>query len=118
MAHFAKLENNVVTQVIVVSDGDCNNLEFPDSEPVGQKFISDIGLSGNWLQTSYNKKFRKHFAGAGYVYDSSIDAFLPPKPFSSWILDTNSYLWVPPVPYPAGNDIYSWNENNKSWVRN
>ena len=79
MAHFAKVENNIVDQVIVVSNDDCNNLEFPESEPVGQAFIASLGLSGEWLQTSYNANFRGTYAGVGFTYDADTDEFLAPE---------------------------------------
>lgn len=78
MAHFAKIENNTVTSVIVVSNDDCGGGEFPDSEPIGQEFIASIGLSGEWLQTSYYANFRAYYAGIGYTYDANSDEFVPP----------------------------------------
>jgi hypothetical protein len=81
MAHFAKVENNIVSDVIVVSNDDCNNLPFPESEPVGQVFIASLGITGTWLQTSYNGNFRGIYAGAGYFFDASIGeygVFVPP----------------------------------------
>lgn len=81
MAHFALVNGNVVTNVIVVSNNDCGNLNFPESEPLGQTFLSSIGLEGLWLQTSYNANFRGKFAGIGDRYDESIDAFVSvPEP--------------------------------------
>jgi hypothetical protein len=71
MAHFAKVENGMVMEVIVVADADCGGGQFPESEPVGQAFIASIGLDGEWLQTSYNHNFRGKYAGAGgYLYDA------------------------------------------------
>lgn len=81
MAHFAQVKNNVVTDVIVVSNDDCNNLPFPDSEPVGQAFIASLGITGDWLQTSYNGNFRGCYAGIYYLFDASLGEygeFLPP----------------------------------------
>lgn len=75
MAHFAKIENNVVTQVIVVNNEDCGGGQFPQSEPYGQAYIAEIGLDGHWLQTSYNSNFRGKFAGIGDVYDPTTDIF-------------------------------------------
>lgn len=69
MAHFAKINGNLVAQVIVVSNDDCDNLPFPESEPVGQSFIASIGLSGEWLETSYNSNFRGTYAGIGYTWN-------------------------------------------------
>ena len=78
MAHFAQVINNVVTEVIVVSNDKCGNLEFPESEPVGQAFIASLGLDGLWLQTSYNGNFRGAYAGIGYTYDLELDEFIAP----------------------------------------
>lgn len=78
MAHFAKVENGLVTQVIVVNNETLGNLEFPDSEPVGQEFIASLGLDGKWKQTSYNGNFRGVYAGAGDTYDFELDVFVAP----------------------------------------
>jgi hypothetical protein len=78
MAHFAKMNNNKVEQVIVVSNDDIDNLPFPESEPIGQAFIASIGLDGNWLETSYNNNFRGTYAGVGFTYDDILDEFVPP----------------------------------------
>jgi hypothetical protein len=78
MAHFAKVENGVVQQVIVVADSDCGGGIFPASEPVGQAFLASLGLDGEWKQTSYNNNFRDTYAGIGYTYDSLNDVFVAP----------------------------------------
>jgi hypothetical protein len=78
MAHFAKINNNIVTNVIVVSNSDCGDVEFPESEPIGQTFLASIGLDGEWLQTSYNANFRGVYASIGFTYDSAIDQFVAP----------------------------------------
>ena len=78
MAHFAKIENNVVTQVIVVDNKDCGDLDFPESEPVGQAFINSIGLAGTYKQTSYNANFRGKYAGIGDTYNAELDEFVSP----------------------------------------
>jgi hypothetical protein len=79
MAHFAKLnDNNVVTQVIVVANGDCGNLDFPESEPIGQAFIESLGLGTGWKQTSYNNNFRGKYAGIDDTYDAELDEFVAP----------------------------------------
>jgi len=118
MAHFAKLdENNVVVHVSVVNNIELNNLEFPESEPLGILFLQSIyGQNTSWKQTSYNKKFRKNYAGIGFVYDESRDAFIPPKPFNSWLLNEEKIEWEPPINYPSDGKIYIWNENSISWV--
>jgi hypothetical protein len=79
MAHFAQIAGDTVVQVIVVNNADCGNLEFPASEPVGQEFISSLGLTGEWKQTSYNNNFRGRYAGIGYTYDSALDEFVAPE---------------------------------------
>ena len=80
MAHFAKVQNNIVDEVIVVSNDDCDNLDFPESEPIGQAFIASLGLSGEWLQTSYHANFRGAYAGIGFKYDAELDEFVAPAP--------------------------------------
>jgi hypothetical protein len=78
MAHFAKVENGIVTTVIVVNNETLGNLEFPESEAVGQEFIASLGLTGTWKQTSYNGNFRGKYAGSGYTYDEVADEFVSP----------------------------------------
>jgi hypothetical protein len=82
MANFAQIDNsNIVREVIVISNGDCDNLPFPESEPIGQAFIASLGFSGEWLQTSYNGNFRGTFAGLGFTFNASLGEygeFVPP----------------------------------------
>ena len=81
MAHFAKVENGVVQQIIVVSNDDCGGGEFPESEPIGQEFIASLGLSGEWLQTSYHANFRGYYAGVNYTFNLNLGEygeFVPP----------------------------------------
>ena len=80
MAHFAKVTNNIVQEVIVLSNDDVNNLPFPESEPLGQAFIASCNIDGTWLQTSYNNNFRGTYAGINYTYDSTLDIFVSPPP--------------------------------------
>jgi len=112
MSHFAKVENGVVTQVLVI-----------------EQDVIDTGLFGDpaiWVQTSYNTfggehrlggtPLRKNYAGIGYTYDADLDAFIPPKPYDSWILDTNTGLWSAPVAMPTdGNEPYVWDEASQTW---
>jgi hypothetical protein len=79
MAHFAKLENNIVSDVIVVANSDCGGGEFPESEPIGQAFIASLGILGEWLQTSYNGNFRGLYAGIDYTFDEESDTFVAPE---------------------------------------
>jgi len=117
VAHFAKInENNEVVEVIVVNNNDIKNLEFPESESVGQDFLRSIGLDGTWLQTSYNKKFRGNYAGPGFTYDSTLDAFISPKPHDSWVFDEGSYGYKAPVAPPLDSSkMYDWDETSRSW---
>ena len=81
MAHFAQINNKIVTKVIVIADADCGGGAFPASELAGQEFIASIGLDGEWLQTSYNGNFRGTYAGIGFTYDAELDEFVtPPEP--------------------------------------
>jgi hypothetical protein len=117
MAHFAELdESNIVTRVIVVANEDCGDLDFPDSEPIGQAFIATLGLDGVWKQTSYNNNFRQFYAGIGSVYIPEEDVFTSPKPFPSWILDSNNE-WQAPVPKPEEDGFWFWDETTQQWVR-
>ena len=122
MAHFAEVKDGKVTRVLVA------NKSFIDRKP------------GLWVQTSYNvrggvyydpatnrpaedqsvidgdeARMRKNYAGIGYTYDSERDAFIPPKPFNSWVLNEDSCLWEPPVAYPDDGEMYSWDEDTTSW---
>jgi hypothetical protein len=114
MAHFAKLENNVVTQVIVVSNQDILDEQGQESEEKGIAFCSNL-LGGTWKQTSYNGTIRKNYAGIGYTYDEGRDAFIPPKPFNSWLLDETTCQWKAPVDMPTDDKRYTWNEATTSW---
>ena len=108
MSHFAKVEDGIVTQVIVAEQ------EFVDTQ------------EGNWVQTSYNTHggqhllggtpLRKNYAGIGYTYDSTRDAFYTPRPYASWTLNETTCLWEAPVSRPSDNKNYVWNEDTTSWV--
>jgi hypothetical protein len=78
MAHFARIDENIVREVIVIDNDDCGGGEFPESEPIGQAFIASIGLEGFYAQTSYNGNFRGTYAGIGFTYDSDLDEFVAP----------------------------------------
>lgn len=121
MAHFAKIdENNIVTHVLVVPD---------EEEHRGQDYLAiDLSLGGTWKKCSYNthagehtsgdptKALRKNYPGIGYSYDKQRDAFIPPQPYPSWLLDESTCLWNPPVPCPTDGQQYSWDEDNQQWV--
>jgi hypothetical protein len=117
MAHFAKLdENNVVTQVIVVHNNDCT-LDGAENETVGVLFCKSLfGADTRWKQTSYNGTIRKNYAGIGYTYDNARDAFIPPKPFPSWVLNEGTCRWDAPVLMPTEGGPYQWDEATTSWA--
>ena len=121
MAHFCELDsNNVVKQVIVVSNEDTSTAQGEEKESIGIAFCERL-LGGTWVKTSYNAKIRKNYAGIGYTYDKDRDAFIPPKPYNSWVLNESTCLWNAPVAMPS--DVgqgdppkrYTWNEETKSW---
>ena len=118
MANFAQLdENYIVLQVNVVNNETIDNLPFPESEPVGVAFLQSLfGSTTVWKQTSYNANFRKNYAGIGYTYDPVLDAFIPPQPYPSWLLNTTTCQWEAPVPYPDDGKTYIWDEATLSWV--
>lgn len=122
MAHYAFLDaNNVVTFVCVGKNENEDNIDW--EEYYGAKRTSYNTRGGVYYDSATNqphadqsKAFRKNFAGIGYVYDPEKDAFIPPKPFESWILDEYSCLWNAPVPYPQDGSLYRWDENTTSWT--
>jgi hypothetical protein len=118
MAHFAQLdENNVVSQVIVVGNQDCLDQNNQESEAVGITFCRALfGAHTRWVQTSYNANFRKNYAGIGFTYDKSRDAFIALKPFPSWVLNEDTCQWEAPVPYPTDGNVYFWDEGQCSWL--
>jgi hypothetical protein len=121
MAHFAKIEDGVVTQVIVVDNKDCADATGVEKESIGVAFCERL-FGGTWKQTSYNASFRKNYAGIGYTYNADIDAFVPPKPFASWLLNEETAQWDAPVAMPedAGTGEppkrYQWDETTVNWI--
>ena len=125
MASFVKLENGIVVQGIVVNNAELLDENGRESEAKGIAFCSNL-LGGTWKQTSYNTQagqhtlggtpFRKNYAGIGYTYDETLDAFIPPKLFASWLLDTDKAQWKAPTPYPADDKRYTWDEETLAWV--
>lgn len=117
MAHFAEINaDNIVQRVIVVDNKDCLDESGQESEAVGASFCHNL-LGGTWKQTSYNGNIRKNYAGIGYTYDESLDAFIAPKPFSKWVLNEDTCQWEAPTPMPEGseNERYVWNDNKGEW---
>jgi len=118
MAHFAKLdENNIVLEVNVVNNNVLLDENNQESEQKGIDFLTSwSGGYSNWKQTSYNGTLRKNYAGIGYTYDVERDAFIPPKPYNSWILNDDTCVWESPVAYPNDGKRYVWDEDNTNWV--
>ena len=121
MAHFAELDNyNVVKRVVVVANKDTSDANGFEKEHIGVAYLEKL-LGGTWVQTSYNGNFRKHYAGIGYKYDAALDAFIPPQPYPSWVLDADCN-WQAPVPLPADAGtgeppkMYSWDEAAGDWI--
>jgi hypothetical protein len=121
MAYFAKLgTGNIVEQVISINNDVITDINGIEQEQIGVDFINKLYNTRDvWKQTSYNKTFRKNYAGIGYQYDQTRDAFIAPKPFNSWILNEDTCLWNAPVAMPTteleDNQYYSWNESIINW---
>ena len=106
MAHFAQInDNNIVLRVIVIPN---------EVENEGEQWCKNF-LGGNWKQTSYNAAIRKNFAGIGFTYDGIRDAFIPPKPYPSWVLNESTCTWESLIPYPNDGERYIWNESSQGW---
>ena len=118
MAHFAQLdENNIVTQVIVVGNDQLLDENGQEQEALGVAFCQQL-FGGTWKQTSYNNRFRVRYAGIGFSYNPDLDAFIQPKPYPSWVLNTGTASWDAPEPKPSGELLgrkYAWNEANLRW---
>ena len=116
MAHFAKIGlNNIVTDVLVVANRDTMNSQGNEQESIGIEFLKTLTGHETWIQTSYNGNIRKNYASIGYTYDSQRDAFIPPKPFESWVLNETTCQWNAPTPRPNDDKKYVWNESTTSW---
>jgi len=115
MAHFAEINSEgIVQRVIVVDNKDTLDENGQESEAVGVAFCNNL-LGGIWKQTSYNATIRKNYAGIGYKYDEELDSFIPPKPYSKWILNEETAQWEAPVPHPNDEKFYTWNDNKGEW---
>lgn len=117
MAHFAKIDSdNKVLCVEVVNNDVIDNAPLTENENIGINFLNNLYKTNDrWVQTSYGLKFRKNFASVGYTYDENRDAFIPPKPFNSWLLNENTCRWEAPIPYPNDGIPYIWNEEKLKW---
>ena len=127
MAHFAEIDAlQRVIRVLVVEDKDTQDKNGNEVDSIGMKYLNDA-FGGTWLKTSYNTSgnthalggtpFRKNYAGIGFTYDSTKDAFIPPKPpYTSWTLNASTCVWEAPVAYPDDGKVYEWNEATTNWT--
>ena len=126
MAHFCELDSdNNVLRTVVINDADCLDSDGNESESVGVSFCQSLfGADTTWKQTSYNSNFRKNYGGIGYSYDASRDAFIPNKPYPSWVLNETTCRYEAPIDEPSDKDTvaYYWDEdvyqadNTQGWV--
>ena len=124
MAHFIKLdENNVVIDAIVVNNNDLLDSDGKESESIGQEMCRNLherggGSDARWIQTSYNATIRGSFAGVGFSYNEELDVFLPPKPYESWVINTELKCWESPVERPeiSNTEAAIWDETNQQWI--
>jgi hypothetical protein len=115
MAHFAEIDNNnVVLRVVVVDNKDTSDAQGVEKEHIGAAYLERL-LGGTWKQTSYNGNIRKNYAGIGYTYNVALDAFVPPKPYPSWVLNSGTAQLEAPVPMPTDGKMYSWDEDSQDW---
>jgi len=118
MAYFAKLNsNNIVETVISINNAVITDANGVEQEQLGVDFINQLYNTNDvWKQTSYNNNIRKNYAGIGFTYDSQRDAFIPPKPFNSWVLNETTCIWEAPISKPDNQHPYTWNEETQSWT--
>ena len=118
MAHFAEVDHDwIVQRVIVVDNSVLLNEQGIECDWLGEQFCQQLyGAHTKWIQTSYNGKKYKNFAGIGFVFDPYRNVFIPPQPFDSWVLDEATCQWEAPVNYPEDDQLYQWVEDSMSWV--
>lgn len=121
MAHFARLdENNVVVEVLVVDNSAIQNLDFPESEPVGAAYLNSFLPAATWKQTSYNNNFRFRYAGLGYTFHLECGAhggFATPPEYDYFVFDVATCSWIPPVPKPDNVNSYYWDDATRLWIK-
>lgn len=111
MAHYAYLDNNNIVVAVTVGKDETETINGLDVETYYAQ-----GTDYTVKRTSYNARIRKNFAGIGFSYDANLDAFIPPQPFPSWILDTITCQWQAPKPYPQDGQIHAWDETKGDWI--
>lgn len=117
MAHFAELDaDNKVLRILAVDNDKLFDANGQEDEQLGIKYLQNIfGDDTRWVQSSFNRKFRKNHATVDGVYDEEVDAFIGPQPYPSWILNIDTYEWEAPKPFPSVDKFYKWNEDKKRW---
>lgn len=116
MAYFALLDsNNIVTQLRVIANSECIDANNIEREEIGLAYFMKL-YGGTWKQTSYNGTIRKNYAGIGYSYDETRDAFIPPRLFQAWALNESTCMWNPPIAYPLDSNVYRWDSDLTNWV--
>ena len=118
MAHFARVNSDwVVQQVVVVNNSILLNEQGLECDWLGEQFCQQLyGAHTKWIQTSCNGNKYKNFAGIGYTFDPHQNAFIPPKPYPSWLLNKDNFQWEPPIPLPSDGDFYLWDEQSCQWL--
>ena len=116
MAHFAEIDSEGTVQRVLVVSNTVTYQGDEEVEELGIAYLQNMFPDTDWVQTSYNDNFRKRYAGKGYKYDVERDAFIPPQPFPSWLLNEESLSWEAPFPMPDDDKFYKWDEENQSWV--
>ena len=116
MAHFAEIDSEGTVQRVLVVSNAVTYQGDEEVEELGIAYLQNMFPDTDWVQTSYNDNFRKRYAGKGYKYDVERDAFIPPQPFPSWLLNEESLSWEAPFPMPDDDKFYQWDEENQSWV--
>ena len=116
MAHFAEIDSEGTVQRVLVLSNKIITQDGEEVEELGTAYLQNMFPDTDWVQTSYNDNFRKRYAGKGMKYDVERDAFIPPQPFPSWLLNEESLSWEAPFPMPDDDKHYQWSEESKSWV--
>jgi hypothetical protein len=118
MAHFARVVDGVVTEVMILVNEVITDNSGVEQESLGAEFLSNLyGYPSNEIiQCSYNANFRGNYPSPSWLYFEDLDIFMPPKPYESWVLNEDTYLWDAPVPMPEGGGVYTWNEETTNWI--
>ena len=117
MAHYAFINNHGLVVEVITGVDETETVNGITGSEGWEQFYATLRPGLTCRRTSYNGRIRKNYAAVGYLYDEVRDAFIPPQPYPSWLLDETTCLWQPPVPYPTGDGMWSWDENTQTWVQ-